>query len=321
MSLEPIIYQKLAAIPDAILRAEYSRGTIEAVATENIPADTVVTLAYNAFTLEATPVAGVSIGAAHLEAGFVGYSMQAVTSGQNGVFEVVAGTQPVPVMPSIGDSFYGGYFAGVIDTTQGNIITPDAYQVGSRYALILSPKTLQSVAGLQWRTSLSTILEAATRWDGLSAQRATKSGTFPAFNHCAGLSYPSDGASEWYLPALDEMELLYRHFKYGTGNNNVNTGLSSTFPDAANAWDNGENPSSDPPGAAYTITDPAQTLLVDFQTGGTEVMSAAQWTATWRSSQYAWMQSFSVGGYQAFDSQNASIVVRPVRRIELPEGL
>ena len=47
---------------------------------------------------------------------------------------------------NIGDSFMGGYYAGIIDTTQGNIIAADQSQTGLRYALIVAGKSLETTA-------------------------------------------------------------------------------------------------------------------------------------------------------------------------------
>jgi len=160
-------------------------------------------------------------------------------------------------LPAVGDAFMGGFFAGIIDTTKGNIIAGDQYQTGARYALIVSPKSLESGTTLRWRTSRETVAAAQTRWDGLSAQNALASTTYPAFNYCAGLSYPSDGGSKWYLPALDEFELLYRHFKPTTQTNEVASRTGHSFP--GGSLPNGSNISSDPQGAAYTSGNPGQT--------------------------------------------------------------
>ena len=52
------------------------------------------------------------------------------------------GAKTPVVLPAIGASFMGGYYAGIIDTTKGNIIPADTSQTGLRYALIVAPKSL-----------------------------------------------------------------------------------------------------------------------------------------------------------------------------------
>ena len=144
----------------------------------------------------------------------------AVYVGGTGVDKVYVGTTEVwSSGPAIGDPFMGGFFAGIIDTTKGNIIPADASQTGLRYALIVAPKSLENTS-LQYKTAGSAAPTAArTRWDGLSATIAMNSATYPAAQWCYGRSYPADDASPWYLPAMDELELIYRNLKPTTTNN------------------------------------------------------------------------------------------------------
>lgn len=226
---------------------------------------------------------------------------------------------------SVGANAYGGYYVGIIDTSQsGAIDADDAYQTPLRYALIVGPSSIEAsaersgVSGqgtLAWRTSNATVAAAATRWNGLAAQDAVTSATFPAFNYCDGLTFPDDGGSKWYLPALDELEMAYRALKPTTTNNATGNRSLGTFP-AAN-WSNGANKASSPPGAAYTTTVPAQTSLSDWQSGNAQAFAAGSyWSASWRDSNQAWLMGFSSGG-QSQDAQTAAYRVRPVRRVVL----
>lgn len=223
---------------------------------------------------------------------------------------------------SPGDAFMGGFFVGVIDTTRSNIITADQYQSGERYALIVSPASLDEPPGLAWYAPDNYDGDVAkTRWDGLAAQRAALAehgADFEAFNYCDGLSYPSDDGSEWYLPALDELELIYRLLKPTTSDNNVGTHTGSDFP--GTDQDYGDNPSSDPTGDPYTASDPAQTSVTDFQDGGAEAFvdpTGYYWTATWYSSSYAWFQEPDDGSQGFYGQASTSRRVRPVRRLVL----
>ena len=225
----------------------------------------------------------------------------------------------------IGANVYGGYYVGIIDTTQsGAIDAADAYQSPLRYALIVGPSSIEAssersgVSGqgtLAWRSSSATVTAAATRWNGLAAQNAVTSATYPAFNYCNGLTFPDDGGSKWYLPALDELELAYRHFKPTTNSNTTGTRSLGTFP--AVTWGNGANKASDPTGAAYTTTVPAQTSLSDWQSGNAQAFAAGDyWSASWRDSTTAWRQVFSDGA-QIVGSQTGGRRVRPFRRVVL----
>jgi hypothetical protein len=218
---------------------------------------------------------------------------------------------------SIGDAAYDGFYAGIIDTTQsGAIDAADDYQTPLRYALIVAPQSLED-SSKTWRTSNATVSGASTRWNGLAAQNALASATYPAFNYCEGLSFPSDGGSKWYLPALDELELAYRHFKPTTGTNTTGARDGGAVFPAVN-WDNGENDASDPQGSAYTASVPAQTSLNDWQSGNAQAFAspASYWLASWRDSSNAHRVS-TASGSQIYAAQTSAYRVRPVRRVVL----
>lgn len=223
----------------------------------------------------------------------------------------------------IGDYVYGGYYAGIIDTTTGNIIATDAFQTGAKYALIISPKSLQS-SGVAWKTTSDAGPNGVrTRWNGLgSTQAMGNSATYPAAQYCYGLSYPSDGGSMWYIPAMDELELLYRNFKPYTNNNytSSNTSAAGTFPFDGSSYVSGANISSSPSGSQYTTTVPAQTSLTLFQTGGAQtIVQDYLWSSTEHDATYARYQSFhtSLPGGQGYDTKRNTRYVRPVRRVLL----
>jgi len=239
----------------------------------------------------------------------------------------------------IGDPFGGGFFAGIIDTTVGNIIAADDYQTGARYALIVSPKDYEGGRGsspasglitgdLKWDAQDRAGQSGSfTRWDGLSSTNSilAKSDTdYEVFEFIRDLRteypVPSDGGSDWYLPAMDELELLYRNLKPVTANNST---FSSTRTFPGTAQDSGYNPSSDPTASAYTSGDPSQTSVTAFQSGGAEVIGQLYyWSSTdANEGDRAWLQYFTLAGGEgrqiaiAKDATDTS--VRPVRRILL----
>jgi len=76
------------------------------------------------------------------------------------------------VFPKRGQGFKEGFFAGIIDTTQDNIIDEDYYQSGQRYGLIVSPRSYESsrVGGIAWDSSGGQPeAECQTRWNGLES--------------------------------------------------------------------------------------------------------------------------------------------------------
>lgn len=222
------------------------------------------------------------------------------------------------VLPNIGDSWLGGFYAGIIDTTKSNIIAADYFQTGARFAVILSDVTLDVASRLYKTSNTAAPAEASTLWNGLGATAAMNSATYAAAFYCAGLMKPSgDAASTWYLPAMDELELVWRNLKPVANNNGTNS-YTGDFPPYSHAT--GDNPSSDPVGAAYTTTVPAQTAVTAFKTGGSQAMANSfYWSATEFDATYAWGQYFGTTstGVQFRLGKSAGYRVRPVRRLAL----
>ncbi len=109
------------------------------------------------------------------------------------------------------------------------------------------------------------------------------------------------GFTDWYLPSRDELELLYRAFK-PTADENFRL--------------SGDNPSSVPPGYAYSIDTPPQTPHEAFRKGGAEAFEALwYWSSTQGSPRFAWGQVFAVGS-QSYDDKGyeARARARAVRR-------
>jgi len=229
---------------------------------------------------------------------------------------------------NIGTSFAGGFLVGVIDTVAGTINGSDDYQTGERYALIVAPKSLEEPAGLKWDSQVRTGEGGTfTRWDGLSSTNsilAKNDTSYEAFEHIRSIRssdpVPSDGGSDWYLPAMDELELIYRNLKPVSADNFVEN-ETRAFP---GSQDCGFNPSSDPTGSAYTATgEPFQTGVTDFQDGGAEAVDLDRyWSSTDADEDSrAWRQFFTFSGIEGFQGgggkDDTNISVRPVRRVPL----
>ena len=261
--------------------------------------------------------------------GFSSYSPE-ITLTTSGSFE-----------PRPGDPFAGGFLVGVIDTVAGTIDSQDDYQTGERYALVVAPKTLEGGQGSNPASGLTTgnlVWDAQgrsgesgcfTRWNGLEATNTIISKNdsnyqvFNFINECR-TQYPApaiSGGSEWYLPALDELELIYRNLKSVTFDNS-DFSTTNNFP---GTQDSGFNPSSDPTGSAYTPTgEPFQTGVLDFQEGGAEALelSDGYWTSTDADeTSQAWYNLFAsqnfAGAQNGTGKTSQSFGVRPVRRVLL----
>lgn len=225
------------------------------------------------------------------------------------------------VLPNIGDSWLGGSYGGLMDPTQsGAVPSNDANQSGKPFALIDLGLSAES-ASVQYKTTNDAAPAAcSTVWDGLGATQAMISAgsAYPAAQYAAGISVPSDGASQAYIPAMWELLALYWVFKPFTNSNYLTARTGSTFP--GGSVTQGLDPVASPQRPAFTSSVPGQTSLTAWQTGGAQAFqNSYYWTATEYSSAYAWILNFSTSGPGRLNlySKNYSNRLRLVRRIEL----
>ena len=175
-------------------------------------------------------------------------------------------------LPKIGDFYEGGYFAGYIShTANGN----------ATHGLIVAPKASgSSESQLQWKTTNTTTFGTSSEYDGAANTANMANANHPAANYCAGLTI--NGYSDWYLPALYELEIAYYNLKPTTESNTTSHGINSyAVPQR---------------GSNYTAGNPTQTSVADFQSGGAEAfLAVGHWSSTELSSTTAQLLQFSDG--------------------------
>ncbi|MCR4300104.1 MAG: hypothetical protein NUV51_00670, partial [Sulfuricaulis sp.] len=134
------------------------------------------------------------------------------------------------------------------------------YVAGAHYAIILPPKAESEHAPIAWNDSVKLVKGALSYCDGLANTKAmAKAGSKLA-------QWALD--NKMHIPSLDELELIYRHFKPGTDKN-------SCYARA------GINISAMPPNDPYTPDSPRQTKLKAFREGGPEAFDLAwYWSST-----------------------------------------
>ncbi len=235
---------------------------------------------------------------------------------------VMAVKKPI-VLPAIGAAFMGGFYAGIMDTTQaGSIPANDQSQGGKRYALIDLGKATEN-ASIQYKTTNDAApLACQTVWDGLTATQAmiAAGSAYPAAQYAAGVTVPSDGGSQAYIPAMWELLAIYWLFKPFTNNNYLTAWTGATFP--SSSVTQGLDPASDPQRPAFTATVPGQTALTAWRTGGAQAFGDNMyWSSTESAVTNAWGLAFTTAapGRLAMTSGKATLGVplRLVRRVYL----
>lgn len=194
--------------------------------------------------------------------------------------------------PAIGSPFQGGYYAG-------------AYQVnGAKYYLIVAPKASESTT-IYW-TGLPPNIQTTSEIDGLTNTNSLNSGgQAPAATYC--FTYQNDGYTDWYLPALLEIEIIYYNLKSFAFPNYTLTGANQyAIPSRA-----GQN---------YKQFIPRQTPVGLFQSGGSQFLEGFYWTSTQVASTVQNTKAFGIFNadgivYEVAKQPTSSAIVRPVRKV------
>lgn len=188
-----------------------------------------------------------------------------------------------PTIP--GTPYAGGFYAGRINIEN------------EQYAIIVAPKAAGEVEAA-WHKEAAAA-NSLSFFDGLANTKAMAEAGSELAQRMLSMSIY--GLNDWYLPSRDELEICYRNLK-PTGNENY-------------CW-RGDNPSSVPPGYAYSRDLPAQTVDTAFQAGGAEAFEPEWYLTSTQDAGYpsfAWMQYFVNGG-QGYYLKSYEYRARAVRR-------
>ena len=198
----------------------------------------------------------------------------------------------------IGQKFEGGYFAGFIRVKD------------CAYAILVAPKSTE--CSIQFKTRCSGTPNTQLVNDGWLNTNAMNNNKHPAAQYCRNLTV--DRHTDLYLPSRNELELCYRVFK-PTDQVNV-TYTAGTVPGNLGLAD-GTNRNSIPTGAAYTATNPTQTIVTAFRAGSVEAFAADWYQTSTESSSYtnsSLVQYFS-NGNQYWSYKTNVHRVKGVRRV------
>ena len=228
-------------------------------------------------------------------ASYDGYVVHSFIS--SGTLTPTTPTQLNPYPVAIGASYGGGYFAGRI--TIG----------GTLYNLVVSPKASGYDSGISkpYKTANTSDTGANSYYDGMANSNALNDSNHPAVQFCRSLTI--GGYSDWYLPSVNELEVIYNYLKPGTTLNNTTGGLG------------GANPNAVAPeliNTAYTTSRPLQTTAGSlWKSGGSESFEELIYITSTsdNGSSYARNQYFD-NGEQWYDQKiGTNNKIRAIRKV------
>lgn len=201
------------------------------------------------------------------------------------------GVTPEAPPTVIGQAYGGGFYAGQISVNGDGVAT---------HYIVVAPKATGE-SQLQWKTANTSTTGTGSVINGPTNSANMNNASHPAAQFCESLSL--NGYGDWYMPAKNELEVLYYNLKPGTQLNDINSGtnLNAIASRASN----------------YTTTVPGQTIPTNFRTGGAEAFELEfYWASTEFSSTAGWIQSFDTG-QQSNVQKLASPYVRAIRRVPI----
>jgi len=191
-------------------------------------------------------------------------------------------------LPAIGAALGGGFFAG-------------RFQIdGTYFALIMSPIS-GDIEGA-WG-------EYGKKLDGCRSFIDGKQNTVDLAEAGSDLArsimqLDIGGHTDWFLPARDQLEIMYRNLKPGTRENYC-------------SYLDGYNANSVPPTDIYEDEAPTQTTAAEFQANAEHALHERwYWSSTQYSANHAFYQDFTNGTQNRY-GKNYKLRARAVRQIQL----
>jgi hypothetical protein len=202
-----------------------------------------------------------------------------------------AGTWTEPAPTTIGQAYGGGYYGGKINVS------------GTQYYLVVADKTVGEIQGAWGTNSVFTGVTSVINGPANTTTLAALGSAYAAATFCENLN--SGGYTGWYMPALNELEVLYYFLKIDNTANNTSSGSN------ANAV------SPEPISTNYTSGSPSQTTATNFRLGASSQEFAAYtyWVSTDVDASTAWQQSFNTGHQANGNPKQYSNYTRAIRRV------
>lgn len=157
----------------------------------------------------------------------------------------------------IGQAFGGGYYVGQISTTANGTAT---------HYLVAAPRSTGQNDNIAIKSSNSATSGTSSTFNGAANTSSMGNITVAAASFCTGLSL--GGYTDWYLAAIDELQVLYYNLKPITYNNSTTDGINYyAVPQVT---------------SNYTTSNPDKTTVSDFQwpNGANYLSSGSTWSST-----------------------------------------
>ena len=200
---------------------------------------------------------------------------------------------PDPPPTVIGQAYGGGYYAGQIGVsgvaTHYLVVGP----VASAQNLSITYKNVNTAT-----TGADSVIDGPQNTADIVADgNAT---VYPSGHFCNNLVV--GGYSDWYMPAINELEVCYYNLKPTTASNNTSFGINANAVPAR--------------ASNYTAGNPAQTTAAAFitSTGAEAFTASGYWSSTEDSATTARLQRFDGGVQNGYD-KNYVLRVRAIRRV------
>jgi hypothetical protein len=201
-----------------------------------------------------------------------------------------------PPPGAIGSAYEGGFYAGQIGVSG----------VATHYLVVGPLSSAQSQ--LEWKNAATATPGADSVINGpqntADMVADGNSTVYPCAHFCNDLVV--GGFSDWYMPAMNELEVCYFNLKPGTGLNSTNSGINANAVPAR--------------ASNYTTGNPARTSVAIFQAGGAQAFAESVTPQYWcstegTSSSFAREQNFYNGYQNPTRGKYGSFRVRATRRV------
>lgn len=222
------------------------------------------------------------------------YTFKVFATNSYGPSVVSAASNSVSPVQAIGDAFGGGFYAGQIGVAG----------VATHY-IIVGPLASAQTSGIAWKNANTATTGADSFIDGPQNTADMVAGgsstVYPSAHFCNNVT--TGGFSDWYMPAINELEVCYYGLKPTTTTNNTAVGTNTNAVPSR--------------GSNYTSGTPAQTSAAAFVTStGAEAFTADYyWSSTEYSSAGGWSKHFGNASQYYGYSKLSPHRVRAIRRV------